>query len=131
MFKIDLTVVLIRFSEIYMRFITFSVQNKFIHGLLCSTKAAMSTQKTEKIKSEGLFNQHCSLLHCFNDIDNINEIKLIREKLLRWFHANKRELPWRTIASRSTDIEDDVRGYSVWVSEIMLQQTQVTTVVGN
>ena len=114
-----------------MRFITFSVNKKFIQGLLCSTNAAMSTQKNEKIKSEGIFNQQCSLLHCFNDIDNINEIKLIREKLLSWFHANKRELPWRTIASRSTDIEDDVRGYSVWVSEIMLQQTQVATVVGN
>lgn len=97
---------------------------------MSSTKAAMSTRKNEKIKSEGFFNRHCSLLHCFNDIDNINEIKLIRKKLLSWFNANKRELPWRTIASRSTDIEDDVRGYSVWVSEIMLQQTQVATVVG-
>ena len=114
-----------------MRFITFSVHNKFIQGHMSSTKAAMSTRKNEKIKSEGFFNRHCSLLHCFNDIDNINEIKLIRKKLLIWFNANKRELPWRTIASRSTDIEDDVRGYSVWVSEIMLQQTQVATVVGN
>jgi A/G-specific adenine glycosylase len=38
--------------------------------------------------------------------------------LLQWFHAHKREMPWR---SRRTP-------YRVWVSEIMLQQTQVTTV---
>jgi A/G-specific adenine glycosylase len=39
--------------------------------------------------------------------------------LLRWFDRNRRDLPWR----RSRDI------YSVWVSEVMLQQTQVKTVL--
>ena len=43
----------------------------------------------------------------------------IRRKLLAWFDANRRELPWR---KRTTP-------YRVWVSEIMLQQTQVATVV--
>lgn len=40
-------------------------------------------------------------------------------ELLNWFYQNKRTLPWR-------------RGrtpYRVWVSEIMLQQTQVNTVI--
>jgi A/G-specific adenine glycosylase len=42
-----------------------------------------------------------------------------RKKLLRWFDANKRALPWRL--SRDP--------YRVWVSEIMLQQTRVAVVV--
>ncbi|HSQ34470.1 MAG TPA: A/G-specific adenine glycosylase [Candidatus Binatia bacterium] len=39
--------------------------------------------------------------------------------LLRWFERNRRDLPWRRR-----------RGlYPIWVSEVMLQQTQVETVV--
>ncbi len=41
------------------------------------------------------------------------------DRLLRWFAANKRQLPWR----------DRPTPYRVWVSETMLQQTQVSTVV--
>ena len=40
-------------------------------------------------------------------------------KLLAWYHANKRTLPWRGHAS----------AYAVWVSEIMLQQTRVEAVI--
>jgi len=39
--------------------------------------------------------------------------------LLKWFEVNARDLPWR----RTRD------PYAVWVSEIMLQQTQVKTVI--
>jgi len=39
--------------------------------------------------------------------------------LLPWFRARKRDLPWR----RTQD------PYAVWVSEVMLQQTQVATVI--
>ncbi len=41
------------------------------------------------------------------------------ENLLRWFDANRRPMPWR----------EDPSPYRVWVSEIMLQQTQVVTVI--
>ncbi|MFD1850479.1 A/G-specific adenine glycosylase [Oceanobacillus bengalensis] len=41
------------------------------------------------------------------------------EDLLNWYYENKRDLPWR----RSHD------PYKVWVSEIMLQQTKVDTVI--
>lgn len=41
------------------------------------------------------------------------------KKLLAWYQNNKRDLPWR----KTNDI------YAVWVSEVMLQQTQVTTVI--
>ena len=40
-------------------------------------------------------------------------------KLLPWYHANKRILPWRGHPS----------AYAVWVSEIMLQQTRVEAVI--
>ena len=39
--------------------------------------------------------------------------------LLGWYSKNARELPWR----RTRD------PYAIWVSEIMLQQTQVKTVL--
>ncbi|HLP45400.1 MAG TPA: A/G-specific adenine glycosylase, partial [Candidatus Kapabacteria bacterium] len=41
------------------------------------------------------------------------------KKLLAWYQTNKRDLPWR----KTKDI------YAVWVSEVMLQQTQVNTVI--
>lgn len=40
-------------------------------------------------------------------------------RLLDWFGQHQRRLPWR----------DDSRPYYVWLSEVMLQQTQVDTVV--
>lgn len=42
-----------------------------------------------------------------------------RRSLLRWYDANKRDLPWR----RSDD------PYHIWLSEIMLQQTRVEAVI--
>lgn len=39
--------------------------------------------------------------------------------LLNWYEANRRDLPWR----RTSD------PYSIWISEIMLQQTQVETAI--
>jgi len=43
----------------------------------------------------------------------------LSERLLDWYATNRRDLPWR----RTTD------PYRIWVSEIMLQQTQVATVI--
>jgi A/G-specific adenine glycosylase len=40
-------------------------------------------------------------------------------QLIAWFRENKRDLPWR----RTRD------PYAIWISEIMLQQTQVKTVI--
>ncbi len=50
---------------------------------------------------------------------DLSEIKKIREKFLAFYEASKRVLPWR----RNQD------PYAIWVSEIMLQQTQVDTVM--
>lgn len=46
-------------------------------------------------------------------------IASIRRNLLRWYRRNHRDLPWRKTADP----------YAIWVSEIMLQQTRVETVV--
>jgi A/G-specific adenine glycosylase len=43
----------------------------------------------------------------------------LRRRLLAWYVRNARQLPWRS--SRDP--------YTIWVSEVMLQQTQVATVI--
>ena len=50
---------------------------------------------------------------------NRRKITAIVSKLLDWFSQNARDLPWR----RTRD------PYAIWVSEIMLQQTQVKTML--
>jgi A/G-specific adenine glycosylase len=42
------------------------------------------------------------------------------ERLLTWFEVHQRDLPWR----RTRD------PYAIWISETMLQQTQVATAIG-
>jgi A/G-specific adenine glycosylase len=47
------------------------------------------------------------------------DLRHFRDPLRRWFDRNRRDLPWRRR-----------RGlYAIWVSEVMLQQTRVETVV--
>ena len=53
-----------------------------------------------------------------NILKNIETLDEIAEPLLRWFHSEKRALPWR----------EGPTPYRVWVSEIMLQQTRVEAV---
>jgi A/G-specific adenine glycosylase len=47
------------------------------------------------------------------------EINSLRKALVGWYLINKRDLPWRSTHNP----------YHVWVSEVMLQQTQVNTVL--
>lgn len=42
-----------------------------------------------------------------------------RQSLVEWFNAEKRDLPWRHTSDP----------YKIWVSEVMLQQTRVDTVI--
>lgn len=51
--------------------------------------------------------------------ENKKNIEDFQKKLLQWYQENKRRMPWR-------DIENP---YYTWVSEIMLQQTRVETVI--
>lgn len=48
-----------------------------------------------------------------------NSFSVPCKPLLQWYRANLRELPWRHTSDP----------YQIWVSEIMLQQTQVKTVL--
>ena len=51
--------------------------------------------------------------------NQIKNVERIRKALLKWYHLNSRKLPWR----------ESKKPYDIWVSEIMLQQTQVNTVI--
>jgi A/G-specific adenine glycosylase len=68
--------------------------------------------------------KQCCEWHSFSSKE---EVEAVRSKLLDWFSRSCRTLPWRSIAKAEPDL--NLRGYAVWVSEIMLQQTQVATVI--
>ena len=46
-------------------------------------------------------------------------LSLLRRRLLNWYRKNQRDLPWRHTRDP----------YAIWISETMLQQTQVKTVL--
>ncbi len=54
-----------------------------------------------------------------NQKPNRKNIEAFQQNLLQWYQKNKRTMPWR-------DIENP---YYTWISEIMLQQTRVDTVI--
>jgi A/G-specific adenine glycosylase len=49
----------------------------------------------------------------------LEKVRQIRSRLLAWYRHNRRNLPWR----------GETSPYRIWISEVMLQQTQVTTVI--
>lgn len=49
----------------------------------------------------------------------LEDKKGFRQALLNWYEAEKRDLPWRRTSNP----------YYIWVSEVMLQQTRVDTVI--
>ena len=53
------------------------------------------------------------------DLHNPQWFSSFRRRITRWYSGAKRHLPWR-------ETRDP---YAIWVSEIMLQQTQVATVI--
>ncbi|KAL7748224.1 hypothetical protein RI367_006410 [Sorochytrium milnesiophthora] len=72
---------------------------------------------------------HCAVKHRHTWRSD-DEVAGIRRGLLGWYDVHQRVLPWRT--KHSDDLSDGElaqRAYQVWVSEIMLQQTQVATVI--
>ncbi|KAJ7057825.1 DNA glycosylase [Mycena amicta] len=71
---------------------------------------------------------HAKSTHIINKTD----IDSIRTALLEWYATvhESRNMPWRKPFNPSLGPEDRAqRAYEVWVSEIMLQQTQVATVI--
>jgi A/G-specific adenine glycosylase len=68
--------------------------------------------------------------------DGGQQVVLVRRELLKWYLANRRKLPWRGDSATLDGGEDTSPvtypfpfPYGTWVSEIMLQQTQVATVI--
>ena len=55
---------------------------------------------------------------------NKNKAKYVQSFLLKWYEKNKRDLPWRNLKSNNR-----TNAYYVLVSEFMLQQTTVNTVI--
>src|SRR5476649_2662224 len=54
-----------------------------------------------------------------NSVNPVSKIRRLVPLLLEWFSTNARDLPWRRMRDP----------YAIWVSEIMLQQTRVKTVM--
>ena len=87
-------------------------------------------------------------MSCQNhDFQDVEELHKLRENLLSWYDANKRDLPWRSLSNGEVNAKskDDRKGslgsrcyppqaerdkntraYGVWVSEIMLQQARIS-----
>ncbi|KAM5266484.1 adenine DNA glycosylase isoform 4-T4 [Hipposideros larvatus] len=77
-----------------------------------------------KRQEEVVLQASVSPYHLFRDTA---EVTVFRESLLSWYDQEKRDLPWRRRAEGEMDLNR--RAYAVWVSEVMLQQTQVATVI--
>lgn len=96
-----------------------------------------ATPDVEELPPELRYIAHGPAYHQFAD----DEVAGIRAQLLAWFDAHRRRLPWRGdsppfSAALSTDastpappIARTVTAYETWVSEVMLQQTRVDTVI--
>jgi len=50
---------------------------------------------------------------------NEKEVSLLQQRLIKWYQKNQRQLPWRQTSNP----------FYIWISEVMLQQTQVKTVI--
>jgi len=85
---------------------------------------AVSSKAKKQPMNEG---GNCSK-HNFTE----SECSHLSYALLSWYDDKARVLPWRSAANPSSALyqsDHNTRGYMVWVSEVMLQQTQVATVI--
>lgn len=92
-------------------------------GYLCK----MSKRHAKKTNQLVMIKDKESGSTCLKHHFSVDEIVSFQKNILQWYDTSQRKLPWRDIAKYETDC--DIRGYAVWVSEVMLQQTQVATVV--
>mmetsp|Transcript_15517 Transcript_15517/g.19926 ORF Transcript_15517/g.19926 Transcript_15517/m.19926 type:complete len:175 (-) Transcript_15517:575-1099(-) len=90
------------------------------------TSKATARSRTENIADlEDLFLEHNDSLESF------------RIDLISWYRKNRRRLPWRgdeppygvSVKEAPVVKNEKVGAYGTWVSEVMLQQTRVETVI--
>ena len=91
--------------------------------VLSSLIVKMNTKK--KTKSKQKIGEEQAKCNTHSHDFTADEIEFIRAELLSWYDKNRRQLPWR---ERASEQDPNKRAYAVWVSEVMLQQTQVATV---
>ena len=56
------------------------------------------------------------------------EMATITKILLEWYFKNGRILPWR-VSPKDAETGKTPDPYKIWISEVMLQQTTVSTVI--
>ncbi|KAJ3340439.1 hypothetical protein HDU93_007046 [Gonapodya sp. JEL0774] len=67
----------------------------------------------------------------YHEWKNSDEIETIQNALLKWYDdsfasGTQRNMPWRIHDTKETTTKStDQRAYEIWLSEVMLQQTQV------
>lgn len=58
-------------------------------------------------------------------MNNVQDVRIFASELWDWFERHKRTLPWRDLRIKNLDH----KAYLILVSEVMLQQTQVSRVI--
>ncbi|KAG2347534.1 DNA glycosylase [Suillus weaverae] len=100
------------------------------------TSRAKVPQKTRKARKKGHENDGSTVVNSISghpvSMHVISSVEPMRIALLEWYDRvhDARKMPWRKKFDPSLDVEGRAqRAYEVWISEIMLQQTQVATVI--
>lgn len=116
----------------FTRSVCFHANNKYILTAM-SSRRDLSGNVMPTIASSSISIE--SILDKFKEdklektIDQ-STIVVIRQQLLIWYRVNGRKLPWRGNFQFEDNFQYDFPNpYGTWVSEIMLQQTQVATVI--
>ncbi|KAI5055610.1 hypothetical protein GOP47_0029131, partial [Adiantum capillus-veneris] len=95
-------------------------------------------ERSSKLRARKAISKAASSQEATSDIEDSGprfsekQSALIKTNLLTWYDAHHRKLPWRyEISHKAPNLEDlqQRRAYATWVSEVMLQQTRVTTVI--
>jgi A/G-specific adenine glycosylase len=96
----------------------------FSHAIAPLHRSALAPEVPHSQPAHKLLNSRATIGSCENTSrmkTNLSpaQLKTFHKRLLRWFRAHKRDLPWR--ASRDP--------YRIWVAEVMLQQTRIAAVM--
>ncbi|XP_022771619.1 adenine DNA glycosylase [Durio zibethinus] len=105
--------------------------NLFSHSPMARKDKANNSNKP---KRRQLIKREEEVIGDIEDLFSKEDTYKIRASLLEWYDKNQRDLPWRRRTTQSGNgknvkEEEEESAYGVWVSEVMLQQTRVQTVI--